>query len=146
MSFSVVSASLVLMKVFATAAKAGTPIIQIGPTMKSKPTICLLDFQIGCRNEISVTNRLRVILSGSSGGFNNFIETQQMISDDNGYVAMDHSSSENQISLLGQFDAGLSMQISRRLRAQVGYRLLGISGVSPRWRPSPLQFWPLLRS
>ena len=38
--------------------------------------------------------------------------------------------SEDQISLLGQFDAGLSMQVSRRLRAQVGYRLMGISGVS----------------
>ncbi len=100
----------------------------------------LTGFQIGCRNEISVTNRLRVILSGSSGGFNNFIETQQMISDDNGYVAMDHSSSENQISLLGQFDAGLSMQISRRLRAQVGYRLLGISGVSLAGDQVPYNF------
>ncbi len=100
----------------------------------------LTGFQIGCRNEISVTNRLRLVLTGSSGGFNNFIETQQMISDANDYVAMDRSSSENQISLLGQFDAGLSMQISRRLRAQVGYRLLGISGASLAGDQVPYNF------
>ncbi|MDC3225039.1 hypothetical protein OAU26_08900 [Mariniblastus sp.] len=100
----------------------------------------LTGFQLGCRNEISVTNRIRLILSGSSGGFNNFIETQQMISDDTDYVAMNYSSSENQISLLGQFDAGLSMQISRRLRAQVGYRLMGISGVSLAGDQVPYNF------
>jgi hypothetical protein len=100
----------------------------------------LTGFQIGCRNEISVTNRLRLILSGSSGGYNNLIETQQMISDDNGYIAMNHSSSDNQISLLGQFDAGLSLQITRRLRAQVGYRLMGISGVSLAGDQVPYNF------
>lgn len=100
----------------------------------------LTGFQIGCRNEISVTNRLRLVLSGSSGGYNNFIETQQIISDDNGYVAMNQSSSDNQISLLGQFDAGLSMQITRRLRAQAGYRLMGISGVSLAGDQVPYNF------
>ncbi len=100
----------------------------------------LTGFQIGCRNEISITNRLRLVFSGISGGFSNYIETQQMISDDAGYVAMNHSSSDNQISLLGQFNAGLSMQISRRLRAQVGYQLMGISGVSLAGDQVPYNF------
>ncbi|MDE0936165.1 MAG: hypothetical protein OSA89_09635 [Mariniblastus sp.] len=100
----------------------------------------LAGFQLGCRNEISLTDRIRLTLSGSGGGFSNFIETQQVISDDNGYMAMDYSSSANQISLLGQFDAGLSMQVSRRLRAQVGYRLLGISGVSLAGDQVPYNF------
>ena len=63
-----------------------------------------------------------------------------MISDDDGYVAMNHSSSDNQFSLLGQFNAGLSMQISRRLRAQVGYQLMGISGVSLAGDQVPYNF------
>ncbi len=101
----------------------------------------LLGLQLGARNELGLSPKLR-LFSGVKGGiFNNNIRTIQNLTDANGEIAQvnfgaaagrpfSYNDEKNDVAFLGELDFGILYQISCRSRIRVGYRALGVSGVA----------------
>ncbi len=90
----------------------------------------LAGFQLGGRNEICLTDRVKLAHAGSAGIFNNRIETRQQIIDNTGYSALDYSDTKDDAAFMGQIDLGLIYQFSQKARARIGYRAMGVAGVA----------------
>lgn len=101
----------------------------------------LLGLQFGGRNEICLNNRWRLATAATVGLFNNHIETRQRIIDETGYSPLlaggpsagrpfDYSDEKDDVAFMGEFDCGLIYQLSAKMRARIGYRALGVSGVA----------------
>jgi len=90
----------------------------------------LAGFQLGGRNEICLTDRVKFSHAGSAGIFNNRIYTRQQILDSDGYSAMDYMDNKDDAAMMGQIDVGLIYQFSQKARARIGYRALGVAGVA----------------
>ncbi|MEL7498929.1 MAG: BBP7 family outer membrane beta-barrel protein [Planctomycetota bacterium] len=101
----------------------------------------LVGLQVGGRNEVCLTNRLRFAGGATVGLFNNRIETRQRIIDETGYSPLlaggpsagrpfDYSDQKDDVAVMGELDLGLIYQVSSRMRARIGYRAFGVSGVA----------------
>ena len=101
----------------------------------------LIGAQLGARNEVSLTKRLRLATGINVGLFNNRSETRQRLFDQDGNFAtvvggtapghdVDYSDTQDDIAIMGEFKVGLIMQVSERFRGNIGYRALGVGGVA----------------
>ncbi len=120
-------------------------------TYQSQVSNDLVGFQLGARNELCLTNRLRGFFGVTAGIFNNHIQTRQNFFDANGVGASltdgpstgreyDYSDSKNDVAILGELDAGVTYQISQRARARFGYRTFGVAGVALAADQIPVDF------
>jgi hypothetical protein len=111
----------------------------------------LAGFQVGGRNEVCLSRRWKMTGGASFGLFNNYIETNQRITDETGYSPriatgpatgrpFDYSDDKNDAAVLGQFDLGLTCCLTRHARARVGYRALGVAGVALAAHQIPADF------
>ena len=100
----------------------------------------LAGFQLGGRNEICLSRRIRFACLGSAGVYNNYVETNHQIIDSNGFSALECADTKNDGAFLGQIDLGLIYQFSKRSRANIGYRALGVSGVALATNQIPYDF------
>ena len=130
---------------------AAFPLATESLTYQSQVTNDLLGFQLGARNELCLTNRLRGFFGVTAGIFNNHIQTQQNFFDANGVGATltdgpsagrdyDYSDSKNDVAILGELDAGVTYQVSQRARARFGYRTFGVAGVALAADQIPVDF------
>lgn len=112
---------------------------QVGYNLSTENT--LVGFQAGGRNEICLTQRLRLTSGTTVGIFNNHVQYRQQMYDQTGYnpvigsgpyagMPFDYWGEQDETSLLAQLDVGLAYQLTCRLRARVGYRALGVTGVA----------------
>jgi hypothetical protein len=115
---------------------AATP-AQINYDLATRNT--LLGFQLGARNESCLTDRLSLIGGTRVGLFNNRSTASQSIRTDAGDVAYlsgnpsalyDFESERDSLAVLGELDMGVGYRFTQRLRATIGYRLIGVSGVA----------------
>ena len=101
----------------------------------------LLGGQLGARNEICLTNRLRLSSGVKVGLFNNRSETRQRVFNQAGTLAtvdggpangrdFDYSDTQDDVAVLGELRLGLIMQVSQKIRANVGYQALGVGGLA----------------
>ncbi len=101
----------------------------------------LIGFQLGARNELCFTQRLRGFFSVTTGVFNNNIKSQQNFFDANGAGVrltdgpeagqiFDFKDEKNDVAIIGELDAGVTFQVSPRARARFGYRTFGVAGVA----------------
>ena len=101
----------------------------------------LVGFQLGARNEVSLTGRWRAFGGVTAGVFNNRINTNQRFFDQNGSVPVLASGvsaggdfnffdEKDDVAILGELDLGVTYQVSQRLRARFGYRTFGVAGVA----------------
>ncbi|MFT7630794.1 MAG: hypothetical protein ACI87E_001802 [Mariniblastus sp.] len=90
----------------------------------------LLGFQAGGKNEICLTNRIRMSHAGNIGIYNNRVETRQRIFDSNTYSALDYMDTKDDLAMLAQIDVGLIYQLSKKSRCRIGYRAMGVAGVA----------------
>lgn len=101
----------------------------------------LLGFQLGGRNELCLTDRISLLGGTRVGLFNNHSTSRQSIQNEFGQFAYlatgvagaddyNYSGSRNSLAMLGELDLGLACKLTQRVRANIGYRLLGISGVA----------------
>lgn len=120
-------------------------------TYQSQVNNDLLGFQLGARNELCFTNRIRGFFGVTAGIFNNHVQTQQNFFDANGVGAdltdgpsagrtYDYSDSKNDVAILGELDAGITYQVSQRARARIGYRTFGVAGVALAADQIPVDF------
>ncbi len=120
-------------------------------TYQSQVTNDLVGLQLGARNELCLTNRLRGFFGVTAGIFNNHIQTQQNFFDANGVGATltdgpstgreyDYSDTKNDVAILGELDMGVTYQVSQRARARLGYRTFGIAGVALAADQIPVDF------
>ena len=111
----------------------------------------LIGAQLGARNEVCLTQRLRLATGINVGLFNNRTDTRQRIFDQDGNFAtvvggaanghdVDYSDTQDDIAIMGEFKVGLIMQLSERFRGNVGYRALGVGGVALAEDQIPLNF------
>lgn len=111
----------------------------------------LVGGQLGARSEICLTNRMRLATGVNFGLFNNHVETRQRVFDQAGTNAtvnggpaagrdFDYADEQNDIAILGELRLGLIYQISQKLRANVGYRAFGVSGVALAVDQVPMNF------
>lgn len=118
---------------------------------QSQVTNDLVGFQLGARNELCFTNRLRGFFGISTGIFNNHITTQQNFFDANGVGAFltdgpstgrdyNYSDTKNDVAFLGEIDAGVTYQLTQSVRARFGYRALGVAGVALAADQIPVDF------
>ena len=111
----------------------------------------LLGFQLGARNELCLSPKLR-LFSGFKGGlFNNNINTLQNLTDGNGEIAQVNSGlaagrpfsyedEKNDLAFLGEIDLGILYHLSNRARIRLGFRALGVSGVALAADQIPFDF------
>lgn len=101
----------------------------------------LVGLQFGGRNEICLSNRLRLATAVTAGLFNNRIETRHRIFDETGYSPVlgsgpsagrpyDYMDQKDDVAMMGELNVGLIYQLSSKFRARVGYQVLGVSGVA----------------
>jgi hypothetical protein len=101
----------------------------------------LLGFQLGGRNELCLTDRISLMGGTRVGLFNNRSESRQSIQNEFGQFAYlatgaagvddyNYSGTRNSLAMLGELDLGVACRLTQRVRANVGYRLMGISGVA----------------
>ena len=111
----------------------------------------LVGGQLGARSEVCLTNRMRLASGINFGLFNNFAETRQRVFDQAGTAAtvnggpaagrdFDYMDSQNDIAILGELRLGLIYQLTQKLRANVGYRAFGVSGVALAVDQVPMNF------
>jgi hypothetical protein len=118
----------------------------------------LIGPQIGGRSEVCLGQKARFIASTKVGVFNNRARRTQYIVDDQGAFAtintgtfagndFNYSDSKNDLSMLGEIDLGLAYQISCNMRAVVGYRAVGVSGIAlaPDQYPFTYSYEPAVR-
>jgi hypothetical protein len=120
-------------------------------TYQSDVTNDLVGFQLGARNELCLTNRMRGFFGVTAGIFNNHITSRQNFSDANGVGASltdgpstgrdyDYSDTKNDVAIIGELDAGVIYQINQRARARFGYRTFGVAGVALAADQIPVDF------
>lgn len=120
-------------------------------TYQSQVNNDLWGLQLGARNELCFTNRLRGFFGVTAGIFNNHIKTQQNFFDANGVGAVlndgpssgrefDGRDSKNDVAILGELDAGITYQVTQRARARFGYRTFGVAGVALAADQIPVDF------
>ena len=101
----------------------------------------LLGFQLGARADRCLTGGFSLSLGCKFGIYNNDIYSRQSINDGAGgygvatagaYTGNDYnlSAREDEFATMGELDLGLNWQISQCWRANVGYRVFGVSGVA----------------
>lgn len=111
----------------------------------------LTGFQVGGRNEICLSQRLRLSHAATVGIFNNRAKTRQRIFDENDYSPLvgsgpaagrsfDYGDTKNDAAFLGQIDLGLIYQFTQKARARIGYRALGVAGVALAADQIPVDF------
>lgn len=114
----------------------------------------LLGLQVGGRTEVCLTRRIRFAGGTKVGLFNNRINAHQDVRDSNfnyatvgsgPYAGDDYNldNQKNDISFLGEFNAGLIYQFSGKSRFNIGYRALGISGIALATDQVPYSFTAL---
>ena len=119
----------------------GYPTFPSTMTYESSVTNTLLGFQLGARNEICLSNKLRLFTGVNAGLFNNNVNVRQRFFDETGYNPFinsgpfagngyDFRDEKNDAAFLGELDLGLIYQISCRARLRFGYRALGLSGIA----------------
>lgn len=112
---------------------------QISYNLETQNT--LLGLQLGSRSEAKISKRLGLVLGTKFGLFNNRTRTRQVIFDNAGGIAnigigadagteFNFNEEDNSLAALGEFDLGLTYQISCRSRFNFGYRAIGVSGVA----------------
>lgn len=130
---------------------AAFPLATESFTYQSQVNNDLVGFQLGARNELCLTNRLRGFFGVTAGIFNNHIQTQQNFFDANGVGATltdgpstgreyDYSDEKNDVAILGELDMGVTYQLSQRARARFGYRTFGVAGVALAADQIPVDF------
>ena len=100
----------------------------------------LVGAQLGARNEVCLSQKFRLTSGINVGLFNNRAETRQQVRDQDGNFAIatfngathdfNFEDEQDDVAIMGEFKVGLIMQLSDRLRANVGYQALGVSGVA----------------
>jgi hypothetical protein len=100
----------------------------------------LIGLQLGFGSDWAITQRLHLRAGTKFGVFGNHINHVSQIYGEmgsayvsggpNGGMEYDVNSSETAVSFLGELDLGLAYQISRRISAGVGYRIVAVSGVA----------------
>ena len=107
----------------------------------------LVGFQLGARNELCLTNRVRGYFGVLSGIYNNRIQTNQQFFDANGAGAVladgrdyNFSDQKDDVAFLSELNAGFTYQIGQRMRARLGYRAIGVAGVALAADQIPVDF------
>jgi len=111
----------------------------------------LVGFQLGCRNEICLTKKLRAFGRVGAGIFNNRVTSQQNFFDQDGVGAVFNEQQnagqpfgfndrQDDLAILGELEAGVTAQISQRARLRFGYRALGVAGVALAGDQIPVDF------
>ena len=101
----------------------------------------LLGGQMGARNEICLSKRLRFTSGVNVGVFNNRSETRQQIFDQDGVKATIASGpnagedfyfedTQDDVAILGELKVGLAYQLTDSWRYHVGYQVLGVGGLA----------------
>jgi hypothetical protein len=104
----------------------------------------LFGFQAGRRMELPFFGKFRLGMGGKLGVYHNDVTTDQhltrqdsnrMVIEDStivneGGAAFDIHESKNDVAFLGELNLGLIYQVTQRMRARVGYRWLGVSGIA----------------
>ena len=100
----------------------------------------LIGFQVGGGINAWVTNRLSAYALGRIGVYNNHITMMQQIYGEAGPVTVNNGpnlgseffieSEKDELAVVGQLDLGVRWAISRRWSADLGYRIIGLSGVA----------------
>ena len=120
-------------------------------TYQSQVENNLVGFQLGARNELCLTNKLRGFFGVTAGIFNNNIQTRQNFFDANGEGATltdgpstgreyDFSDEKNDVAMIGELDMGVTYQLTQRARARFGYRTFGVAGVALAADQIPVDF------
>jgi len=130
---------------------AAFPLATESFTYQSQVNNDLLGFQLGARNELCFTNKLRGFFGVTAGVFNNHIQSQQNFFDANGEGATltdgpstgreyNYSDEKNDVAIIGELDAGVTYQVTQRARARFGYRTFGVAGVALAADQIPVDF------
>ena len=96
----------------------------------------LLGAQLGSRVSLCMTDRIRFNVATKGGIYNNRARASQSIIDDAGVYATvngvdyNFNDSKNDVSFLGELDLGVSYHTSRCSRVNLGYRVIGVSGIA----------------
>ncbi len=101
----------------------------------------LWGFQLGGRADWFVTPRFSLYVTPKFGIYANYMEQRSRISNGNGIAAVgpgnplagglyDIASDETTTSFIGEFDLGLSYQVTPCWSASLGYRVLAVSGIA----------------
>jgi len=97
----------------------------------------LAGFQVGCRNEVCLGKRLRLNSGLNVGVFNNRIDTRQRIFDETGFESslpsgrsFNFEDEKDDVAFLGEFNTGLTLPLTNRLRLNAGYKVVGVAGVA----------------
>ncbi|MBX7164881.1 MAG: hypothetical protein K1X74_00910 [Pirellulales bacterium] len=85
--------------------------------------------QVGARALWAATERLGVFLSPKVGILGNVVEQHTLIYRGDGLTALDLKSTDGQVAVLGELDAGLNYALTPWCSVFGGYRVLGISGI-----------------
>ena len=112
---------------------------QISYNLETQNT--LLGLQLGSRSEAKISKKLGLVLGTKFGLFNNRTRVRQVLFDNAGGIAaigigadagtqFNFNDEDNSLAALGEFDLGLTYQISCRSRFNFGYRAIGVSGVA----------------
>ena len=97
----------------------------------------LVGAQLGLRLERAMGKRGSFSLGSKFGVFNNDIHTTQLIFDQNinlatvpsGPIDYSFGARKDEVATLGEFDFGFNYQVSQSVRANIGYRVIGITGL-----------------
>jgi hypothetical protein len=115
---------------------AGAP-AQINYDLSTENT--LLGFQVGARNECCLTDRISFLGGTRVGLFNNHSTSFQSINNENGDLAYltgdptavyEFESERDSLAVLGELDLGVGYRFTQKMRATIGYRLIGVGGVA----------------
>jgi hypothetical protein len=90
----------------------------------------LFGLQIGGRADVMLTDCLSLYAAPRFGVFANYMEHDSRIYSGTGVSAMNVSSNNTILSLLGQLDVGVNYQITNWLSVYGGYRVVAISGIA----------------
>lgn len=101
----------------------------------------LTGFQVGARNEVCLSDHLRLSKGFNVGIFNNRIDSRQAIFDENGThgtiasglyagTPFTFKDQKNDVAFLGEINIGVIWQLSHKARLNAGYKALGVAGVA----------------
>ncbi|MBI3839698.1 MAG: BBP7 family outer membrane beta-barrel protein [Planctomycetia bacterium] len=100
----------------------------------------LFGAQVGAIANFPLTERLGIFISPKAGIFGNQMINNAHLFSGDGQQGFNITSSQSDVSFLGEIDTGLNWAFTPNLRAYIGYRVIGVSNIAL----SDNQFLPFL--
>jgi len=132
---------------------ASNPVVR--SALNSSVENSLFGLQTGARAEWQLFGRLSMTLGGKLGLFNNRAQTNLVATNQQADLSFsrptissganagndfEFGDSKNDLSLLGEFDLGLTFLLTQRTRFSAGYRVLGVSDIADAEQNIPTDF------